>query len=205
MFNLNRKYFGYTTTNLIIAMLALLNCIGCSGQANQKENTQTKPTAQTESTEQGDSTILNQYKDSKKDGLWREHYQNGQLKSEGSYTADLKEGLHREWGDNGVLLLEGFYAKGKANGLMKWFHERGHLAGEGNMIDDIRVGPWKICDIQENGFCIEAYFKNGKRDGIWKIPHENARDKLWKEQTFKEDKMVSEKCWDENGKEIECK
>ncbi len=208
MFNLDRKYFGYTITNLLIVLLALMNCIGCSGQMNQKENTQTKPILPTEiikTSEKEDSIILNQYKGIKKDGLWREYYQNGQLKSEGSYTSGLKEGLHKEWEEKGILLLEGFYTNGKANGLMKWFHERGHLAGEGNMIDDIRVGKWKICDIQENGFCIEAYFKNGKRDGIWKINHENARDKLWKEQIYKDDKMVSEKCWDENDKEIECK
>ncbi|MFK7770704.1 MAG: toxin-antitoxin system YwqK family antitoxin [Saprospiraceae bacterium] len=113
--------------------------------------------------------------------------------------------MHREWEDNGILFLEGFYSKGKAKGLMKWFHEKGHLAGEGNMKDDVRFGPWKICDIQENGFCIDANFKDGKRDGIWKIYHENAQDKLWKEQTFKEDKMVSEKCWDKEGKQMECK
>jgi len=188
-------------------LFVLLNGVGCSGQVKQERNTQTKSTTTTEISETpkyGNSKILNQYKDGKKGGLWSVFHKNGQMKSEGNYTAGLKEGLHREWGDNGILLLEGFYVIGKANGLMKWFHEGGHLAGEGNMIDDIRVGPWKICDIQENGFCIDAYFKNGKRDGIWKIYHEQARDKLWKEQTFKNDKMLTEKCWDENGIAIEC-
>ena len=205
-FKLNNTYFGYT--KLMVILLGLINCVGCSGQVNQKDTTQTKPTAQTEikAIPQDDNNIiLNQYEDREKDGLSREYYQNGQLKSEGIFTNGLKEGLHREWGDNGILLLEGLYVKGKANGLMKWFHERGHLAGEGDMINDLRVGPWKICDIEENGFCIEAFFKNGKRDGIWKIYHEDARDKIWKEQTFEEDKMLSEKCWDKIGKQIICK
>lgn len=184
---------GYIDTNLIIVLLALLTSAGCTGQI------QTKPS------EQDDTTMINQIKDGKKDGLWKAYYRNGQLKSEGSYTEGLKEGLHKEWQHNGILLLEGFYANGKANGLMKWFHEKGHLAGEGNMVDDARVGPWKICDIEENGFCIEAYFENDKREGIWKIHHKNSSDKLWKEQTFKNDKMVAEKCWDKNGKQIECK
>ncbi|MFK8163786.1 MAG: toxin-antitoxin system YwqK family antitoxin [Lewinella sp.] len=175
---------------------------------NQQDNAQTKATAPSvivTTPKHSGTEDLNKYRDGKKDGTWREYHENGQIKSEGSYTEGLKEGLHREWGDNEILLLEGYYAKGKANGLMKWFHERGHLAGEGNMVDGIRFGPWKICDIQENGFCIDAHFKNGKRDGVWKIYHENARDRLWKEQTFKEDKMVSEKCWDENGERVDCK
>ena len=193
--------------NLTIVLFALLNGTACSRQVKQETSDQTKSSITTEISEtskNGDGIIVNQYKNGKKDGLWRGFHKNGQMKSEGSYTAGLKEGLHKEWEDSGILLLEGFYAKGKANGLMKWFHEKGHLAGEGNMIDDVREGPWKICDIEENGFCIDAYFKNGKRDGIWKIYHEHAKDKLWKEQTFKDDKMVSENCWDENGQSIEC-
>ena len=150
------------------------------------------------------SSPINQYKNAKKEGFWKTYYPNGQLKTEGTYESDLKEGLHKKWEENGTLALEGFYTRGKANGLMKWFHEKGHLAGEGNMKDNVRVGRWKICDVEDNGFCIDAFFKEGKRDGIWKINHENARDKLWKEQIWEADKIVSEKCWDEKGKEIEC-
>lgn len=199
--------FNHSLENLILMMLVLLNCFSCSGQVNQKENTHTKPSTQTErakDSKKRNNIDLNQYQDNEKDGLRRAYHQNGQLKSEGSYMAGLKEGLHREWAENGILSVEGYYANGKANGLMKWYHERGHLAGEGKMIDDIRVGSWTICDIEENGFCIDAYFENGKRHGIWKIYHEHATDKLWKEQTFKDDKMVSEKCWDKNGESIDC-
>lgn len=190
MINLNTTYFKCTTINLIIICLIILNGVGCISQANQKKNTSIETT---KTSEQG------------KDGLRKTYHQNGQLKSEGNYTSGLKEGLHKEWDENGILLLKGFYNRGKANGLMQWYHDKGHLAGEGQMLDDVRFGAWKICDIQENGFCIEAHFKNGKRDGVWKIYHESARDKLWKEQTFKEDKMISESCWDENGQAIDCK
>jgi len=191
-----------------LILITLFHLIGCSGQVNSKEYNETKQPITTETkndSENNDNDKLNQYKADKKVGIWKTYYENGQLKSEGSYVSGQKDGLHKEYENNGILLLEGFYTNGKANGLMKWYHERGHLAGEGNMVDGIRVGKWKICDIQENGFCIDANFKNGKRDGIWKIYHEHAKDKLWKEQTFQNDHMVSENCWDENGIEIECK
>lgn len=185
---LEKKYLKGISSILAIAVFVLLNCFGCKAQVLQ----------------QTDTTKVNQYRVGKKDGLWRIYYQAGQLKTEGSYKADLKEGLHKEWANDGILLLEGLYENGKANGLMKWYHEGGHLAAEGNMKADIRVGDWKICDIEENGFCIAAHFKNGERDGVWKINHAHARDKLWKEQTWKEDRLVGEKCWDDNGNSIEC-
>ncbi len=47
-------------------------------------------------------------------------------------------------------------------------------------------------------------YKDGEKDGIWRINHEDTSDKLWKKQTWKDDKIVSGKCWDRNGIEIEC-
>jgi len=196
--------------NKIVILLLLVFTslvLACHGKMKTKESTSPKLVETKElgkRLETGDSTMLNQYKDDKKDGLWRTFYQNGQIKSEGKYAVGQKEGLHKKWQEDGILSLEGFYSNGKANGLMKWFHEKGHLAGVGNMIDGIREGEWTICDVEENGNCIEAFFEKGKREGAWKIYHEDSTDKVWKEQTFKEDKMVAKKCWDENGKEIVC-
>ena len=190
---------------LTFLLILQVRFTACSGQTNPESHTSSSPTTADTVAPKEEATVLpNQYNNGQKEGLWTDVYPNGQLKSEGNYKNGLKEGLHKGWSEDGTLTLEGFYQNGKANGVMKWYHEKGHLAGEGKMVDDKRVGPWKICDIQENGFCIDAHFKNGKRDGTWKIYHENARDKVWKEQEFKEDKMVSEKCWDENGNTITC-
>jgi len=221
MHQLEKKHFKNTASIFIISILALLHCIGCNSQIDKAKKTQPQSNVTSNARDTLKDTVkiaepnlllntensanLNQYKAGKKEGKWKTSYPTGQLKTEGNYKNGLKEGLHKEWAADGILLLEGFYEKGKANGLMKWYHEKGHLAGEGKMKDGIRFGTWIICDVEENGFCIEAHFKAGKRDGIWKINHENARDKLWKEQTWKDDKVVSEKCWDEKGNVIECK
>ncbi len=212
-----KKYLINTSSMVTIFLFTLLAGIACNGQGKLPIKPPEKPVPHDKlktTTEKTDSIVepnhstsaekINQYKNGQKEGWWKTFYKNGQLKSEGRYTLGLKEGLHKEWQDNGILLLEGFYEKGKSNGLMKWFHERGHLAGEGNMKDGIRYGKWTICDVEENGFCIEAFFKEGKREGVWKIMHEQARDKIWKEETYKDDKLISEKCWDEKGNAIEC-
>lgn len=191
-----------TSSILTIFLFSLFISTACNKQISQDKLPASKLTT---TSAIKDTLKINQYKAEKKEGLWRTYHVNGQLKAEGDYKEGLKEGLHKEWEADGVLTLEGFYVKGKANGLMKWYHGLNHLAGSGNMKDDIRVGPWTICDVSDNGFCIAAYFKDGKREGIWKINHEGARDKLWKEQTWQDDKLVGERCWDENGQAIDCR
>lgn len=202
-----KSYWVGIQFSLIAMFPLLLFCLSCKGQVAKSGSAPPKSTKFAEtnpSVGYADSTDINKYVDGEKEGLWRVYYDNGIRKSEGLYAKGLKEGLHKQWSSSGILQLEGFYNNGKANGLMKWFHEQGHLAAEGNMINDIREGPWKIYDIQQNDFCIEAFFEKGKREGVWRINHENARDKLWKEQTYKNDKLVSEKCRDIHGLIIAC-
>lgn len=121
---------------------------------------------------------INQYKDGKKEGLWK------------------------ELDKNGTLLSEGYYKNGKANGWMKWYHN-GDLAAEGNMIDGKRNGPWKICYVDDLLVCIDAYFEQERREGIWKIYRENG--KLMQVETWNDDKSIAKECWDENGAVILCK
>ncbi len=185
------KYLSIT-----VLLLILLVCTeGCSRQ---------KPTAVDPSSSLH-TDDFNHTVEGLKVGLWRTYHPNGQLKREGAYVLGKKEGTHKEWSDTGILLVEEIYKNGKGNGLTQWFHEGGHLAGEGQMVDGVRQGPWKICDIEENGFCIDANFVDGKREGIWKIYHDNTNSSLWKEQTFRDDQMVAEKCFDLEGKVINCK
>ena len=55
----------------------------------------------------------------------------------------------------------------------------------------------------ENGkLRVEGNVSDDKKEGLWKWYHKNGR---YDEVTFKEGKLISEKCWDENGNEIDCK
>ena len=165
---------------MVFVSILILTSIGCRKQTNEKsKNTQfkTDSTLLVSGSNKNDTVIYNKLKDGKKNGLWREYDENNQLAA------------------------EGFYENGKANGLMKWYFE-GVLVAKGNMKNDKRDGIWKICDVHNKSNCIEAKFKDDKKVGIWKILHENG--KLWKEQNWEEGKVISEKCWDENGNQIKC-
>jgi len=174
---------------------------GCGSYESSTANPAAQNT-KTDLSSESTNSDSNKLQNDKKEGLIKENFNNGQLKKEGEYKNGLKEGLHKEYWENGILSLEGFYVKGKANGLMKWFHEKGHIAATGNMVNGKRDGAWKICDIENASLCIDANFKNESREGFWKIYHENG--KLWKEQMWKNDAPISEKCWDENGNKIAC-
>ncbi|MBU46576.1 MAG: hypothetical protein CMD28_04015 [Flavobacteriales bacterium] len=51
---------------------------------------------------------------------------------------------------------------------------------------------------------VETFFnKDFNRDGIYKSYYENGQ--LKSEENYKDDTVISQKCWDEDGNEIECK
>ena len=49
----------------------------------------------------------------------------------------------------------------------------------------------------------EGNFKDGKQDGKATIWHENGQKS--DEVTYKDGELISEKCWDEDGNECECR
>lgn len=181
-------------------LLILSFSLGCKTQ--EKSNDHEIPVTIIDTIQQSDHLIINTYKNGLKDGLWREYYNNGQLKSEGSYSNGYKEGLHKEWFENGILSLEGYYENNLANGEMKWYHEKGHLAATEQMKNNIRTGLWKIYDIEDGKIGAEGEFENGKEIGVWKSFHENG--KVSRENIWENRQVISSKCWDENGTEIEC-
>ena len=206
---------------MFIALVVLLTVVACKGPVTQGENSQTNLNEKIESTNnaqkkkesvssflpknkrtEADTTSLNQYKDGEKDGLWRLYYQNGKLKSESIYINGKKEGICREWWETGVLWTDGMYQNDKANGLMNWHNDEGLLVASGNMTNGKRDGLWKICGLKTALNCIEINFKMDKKDGSWKIYHDNGQ--LWKDQSWSEAKILSERCWDEKGNEINC-
>ena len=141
------------------------------------------------------------YVKGKKDGLHRTWYENGQLQSEYNYKDGKEDGLGRAWYEDGQLGAEKNYKDGKSNGLQREWYKNGRLMFEWSEINNRQNGLntawystgrlwWKGNDV------------NHKKEGIWKGWYENGQ--LHYEINFKEDERISQKCWDEDGNEIEC-
>jgi hypothetical protein len=62
-----------------------------------------------------------------KDGSWTERWENGSLRSQGSYTKGAKEGLWRTWYKNGQLQTIGTYEMGEPTGFWSTWYENGKI------------------------------------------------------------------------------
>lgn len=82
--------------------------------------------------ENGQLKWENNYKDGKRDGLYRSWHENGQLRWEVNSKDGKGDGIYRSWRENGQLYFEGNYKDGKKDGLYREWYENGQLKGERN-------------------------------------------------------------------------
>ena len=101
----------------------------------------------------------------------------GKTEFEGSYKDGKREGKWTEWYKNGLKEKEVTYKDGKIDGLLTSWYEDGQKR-------------------------LEATYKDGKLNGKWISWYENGQKK--QEATYKYWELISEKCWDEDGNEIDC-
>ena len=125
----------------------------------------------------GKVLLLYNYKEGKRDGLWRSWHENGQLRTEKNYKDGKGDGLSMRWYENGQLQREYNYKDGKRDGLWRGWYANGQLEREKN-------------------------YKDGKGDGLYRGWHENGQ--LEYEYNIKDGKEINEKCWDYDGNEIKC-
>jgi len=135
--------------------------------------------------ENGQLNVEGNFKDAKKDGLWKMYNKNGQLRYEGNWKDAKKEGLSKTYYENGQLESEGNWKDGNQEELWKTYHENGQLKSEGNLKEGKENGITKI--YQENGQLKEEInWREGKQEGVSKIYHKNGQ--LEVEEYWKDDK-----------------
>ena len=77
--------------------------------------------------------------------------------------------------------------KKKLDGLWTMWYENGQMREEGTFKDGEKDGKW-------------TYWSGGEagREVIFRPYHKSS------ETTYKDGKLISEKCWDEDGNEMDC-
>ncbi len=131
-----------------------------------------------------------------KQGLWKEYYDSGELRSEGKYEDGVRVGEWKFYYKNTKLEQKGKYIKGKPEGDWRWFHENGNpwreevfskgkedgpaieyndtglVVAKGEYIEGEREGPWifEYGDYKEEGS-----YKDGLEDGEWKGTYKNGQ------------------------------
>jgi antitoxin component YwqK of YwqJK toxin-antitoxin module len=123
------------------------------------------------------------YKDGKKEGIKKQYYADGKLKSEVPYQNNIPKGNSRTYYPNGNLSEEGTWKNGGWDGVYKYYYENGKLSYEWNFVNGKREGEQKY------------YFPNGKLNyiGNWKDGSESGVLKEYNDAGL----LVAEKSFNE--------
>ena len=125
------------------------------------------------------------------------------------------DGLVTGWLKNGQKMLDGNYQKRLMNGEWTYYHENGQFHAQGRFIDGDGGNPSEISGIPFNGRSgtwkfwyengqkkREGTFKDGELNELWTVWYENGQKDY--EITYMDGILISEKCWDEDGNEMDC-
>ncbi len=144
----------------------------------------------------GNISKSGEYKDSKRNGVWKEfnidghliseiyylngekegesisYYENGNKKEKSNFKRDRLHGKKIEWNENGDIERETIY---KDNVLVTYIQfENGKLSFEGEMIEGKLDGPFK--SFYESGKVLnEGRMKKNKQHGEWKGYYKNGK------------------------------
>ncbi|GAB2492758.1 toxin-antitoxin system YwqK family antitoxin [Algoriphagus taiwanensis] len=161
----------------------------------------------------GDVLLSGRYKDGLKVGEWNSYYRNGAKKSEYSYSNNLLYGTYKAFFPNGNLQksveyqndqehgpymrfhedgqpeIIAAFANGELNGGWENFDNLGDLISKGQFQEGIRVGFWKEQIREVQGFYRVGEYKEGRKEGVWKVVDENGF--IFQEEKFESDQLVS--------------
>ncbi len=99
-------------------------------------------------------------------GVYKEFYDNGQVKQDMTLLNGRADGEVSLWYRSGACRETRIFKAGKRDGLWVSFSESGGKTGEASYKDDLKDGPWRIWD--DNGILrYEMFYRKGQKSGLW--------------------------------------
>ncbi len=102
----------------------------------------------------------------KKEGPWKYYYNNGKLKSSGSYANNLQTGPWKFLYENEKTEQSGVFKNGKYDGVWEWFYVNGNIKLEEEYYDGKEEGASAEYDSTGNIITKGTYF-DGQKEGEW--------------------------------------
>ena len=117
------------------------------------------------------------YKDGKFDGLFVQHYDNGQLKDKVTFKDGKPDGPYVEYWDSGRLAKKLTYKDGNEEGPWISYYHTGQLFQKGTYKDGNEEGPW--VNYHSNGqLDNKGTYKDDKREGPWVFFHSDGTKRM---------------------------
>lgn len=106
--------------------------------------------------------------DGKKEGLWKNFFEDGELKSEGNFKNNRQVGEWKFFFNGSVPEQIGNFSNGYFDGEWKWFHKNGKPLRVEEYVRGKREG--KFLEFNEVGDTVSVgYYVEGEMDGDWMI------------------------------------
>lgn len=115
-----------------------------------------------------------EYSFGKKNGLYRQYYDNAKIQEESMFKDNMKNGLSRWNNKNGQRIAEYNYKDGNFDGLQKTFYENDSLQSTSNYKNNKLFGESK--EYYRNGMVkTSGNYLNGQKEGAWTDYNELGR------------------------------
>ena len=115
-----------------------------------------------------------EYTFGKKNGVYRQYYENGKIQEESWFQDDLKNGISIWNNKNGVLIAEYKYKAGNFDGLQKTFYAKDTLQSVENYKNNQLSG--ESVEYYRNGKVkLSGNYINGQKDGPWTEYNESGK------------------------------
>ena len=166
-----------------------------------------------------------EWRNDKKNGFFKFYYSNGELKEHQNWKDDVQNGFYKTYYSNGQLHEHLNYLNGKREGEFMIYDSGGNKTIEGEYKNDISVfiryfysnnrikqeqslnsnnekhGPQRWW--YENGQLeLEMFYTNGVIDGVSTSYYLGGKREY--QYVVKNGKLISTKCWNEDGQKIDC-
>lgn len=106
--------------------------------------------------------------DGRRNGPWKNFYENGKVKEEGEYDYNRRTGEWTFYNREGRIIQTGTYRNGRPEGLWKWYYPDGSKLREEEYFQGKRDGMFieysRVGDIISQG-----EYLDGERNGQWKV------------------------------------
>lgn len=110
-------------------------------------------------------SVIN-YTGGRKNGLFRQYYDNGKIQEETWYRDDLKHGLSRWNNKTGQRIAEYNYEDGNFSGIQKTYYENDTLQSVMNYMNNVLTGESK--EYYRNGrIKLSGVYREGLKEGNW--------------------------------------
>ncbi len=109
-------------------------------------------------------------------GPFVEYFDNGKIKSKGSFSDNFQNGDWEYYYENGNLKSKGNLLNGVTYGVWQFYYENGQVSRKGNISNDKKQDAWQYF-YENGGNKAQGQYVNDLKEGIWNFFYEEGNIK----------------------------